>query len=97
MNMGYAYAEVLEILGNMNPVYVNKIPEKLMQQMRDGASPDYVSHIDENIDLAEQNISEGALNILAIINLKYWVETEEERRELIKLYSQNDMDELKNS
>lgn len=90
MDNSFAYSEVLEILNNMDKKYVNKIPKKLIDYFNDNSSDNYIKHIDPNVDLKEQKLSKKTLDILALINLKYWTKSEEHRKRLLKQYSENE-------
>lgn len=90
MNSSYAYAEVLEILDNMDSIYVNKIPEKFRIFLKDNASKNYKKHIEVSKDLQGQVLSPKTLSILALINLKFWVENEEHKQKLLARYQEND-------
>lgn len=90
MNSSYAYAEVLEILDNMDSIYVNKIPEKFRVFLKDNASKNYKKHIEVSKDLQGQVLSPKTLSILALINLKFWVENEEHKQRLLARYQEND-------
>ena len=89
MNNNYVYSEVLEVLDNMEQKYLNNIPIKFIELLKKNASCGYVKHINPNIPLQKQNLNKMTLNILAIINLKYWVNDEEYKRELLEKYKQN--------
>lgn len=90
MNSSFAYAEVLEILDNMDSIYVNKIPEKFRLFLKDNASKNYQKHIEVSKDLQGQVLSPKTLSILALINLKFWVENEEHKQKLLAKYQEND-------
>lgn len=90
MNSSFAYAEVLEILDNMDLVYVNKIPEKFRLFLKNNASKNYQNHIEPSKDLQGQVLSPKTLSILALINLKFWVENEEHKQKLLAKYREND-------
>lgn len=90
MDNSFAYSEVLEVLNNMDKKYVNKIPKKLMDYFNDNSSDNYIKHINPNVDLKEQKLSKKTLDILALINLKYWTKSEEHRKRLLKQYSENE-------
>ena len=89
MNNSYVYSEVLEVLDNMEQKYVNNIPNKFIELLKMNASSDYIKHINPSIPLQKQNLNKMTLNILAIINLKYWVNDEEHKKELLEKYKQN--------
>ena len=89
INKGYACAETLDVLQNIDEIYVKKIPTKFIEMLRKNASKQYVKHINPNINIQEQKLSKDTLNILAIINLKYWVNDEEHKKWLLKQYKKN--------
>ena len=82
MNSSFAYAEVLEILDNMDQIYVNKIPEKFRIFLKSNASKNYQNHIVPTKDLNGQILSPKTLSILALINFKFWVESDEHKQRL---------------
>ncbi len=90
MNSSFAYAEVLEILDNMDSIYVNKIPEKFRLFLKNNASKNYQNHIEPSKELQGQVLSPKTLSILALINLKFWVENEEHKQKLLAKYKEND-------
>lgn len=90
MDNGYAYSEVLDILSNMDEKYVNKIPKRLIEYFNKNSSGSYKKHIEPGIDFKKQNLSKRTLNILALINLKYWTKDEEHKKMLLKKYRENE-------
>ena len=85
-----AYSEVIAILNLMEDKYKNKIPQSLLKTFEDEKKEDYIPKIDVNESLAKQNLQRETLVILAMLNLNYWCESEEEKEDLIKEYSKND-------
>ena len=88
-----AYVEVLEALSHMDNKYVDKVPLKLREFFKNNASNEYRFHIDLSVPLEEYKFKEITLNVLAMLNLNYWCESEEHKKELLNQYYQN---ELKN-
>lgn len=86
----YAYSELLEILELMEVEYVNKIPKKLMKVFKENASTTYEKHIDANIPLEEQNISEKTSALIAMLTLNYWCDSKEQKQELLDIYKENE-------
>lgn len=94
-----AYVEVLEILKHMEKKYVAKIPLELREFFERNASEEYKFYIDKSIPLEEHKLKSNTINILAMINLNYWCESEEHKQELLRKYYENDIkhqEELKN-
>ena len=85
-----AYSEVDKILSYMEDKYVEKIPIKLRELFKNDKLKDYEPFINPKIPLDEQNLQRKTFSILAMLNLNYWCESEEEKQELIKIYSEND-------
>ena len=89
-NIYKAYAEVDKILSFMDTTYVEKIPKKMRDLFRNEKLQNYEPNIDPKISLDEQNLQKKTYAILAMLNLNYWCKDEEEKKELIKLYAEND-------
>ena len=85
----YAYAEVLDVLDNMETEYVEKIPKAFINYLKENSSSEYKSHVTLDEPLEKQNLNSKTLSILAAINLKYWVENEEHKQELLNMYREN--------
>ena len=86
----FAYAEILEILDYMEEEYVNKIPQKLINVIKENASNTYERHLDANVPLEEQEISEKTTAILAMLMLNYWCESPEQKQELTDMFNENE-------
>lgn len=84
------YSELYEFLGLIDYKYVEKIPSKLLQFFKENRSKNYIPHIKPNIPVKEQSFSEGTLAIIALLNLKYWCEDENEIRRLKQVYKNNE-------
>ena len=85
----YAYAEVLDVLNNMEDEYVEKIPKSFIEYLKENSSDDYQNHVTLDKPLEKQNLNSKTLSILAAINLKYWVESDEHKKELLNKYREN--------
>ena len=85
-----AYKQLITILNNMEPEYKEKIPKKLMKLFEENSAEDYEFHLDLTRPLQEQELNSKTLALLAMLNLNYWCETEEEKQELIKHYTENE-------
>ena len=86
----FAYAEILEILDYMEEEYVNKIPQKLIRVIKENALDTYERHLDANVPLEEQEISEKTTAILAMLMLNYWCESPEQKQELTDMFNENE-------
>lgn len=86
-----AYVEVLEILEHMDNKYVEKIPFELIDFFNKNASKEYKFKLNETIPFEEQVLKETTINILAMLNLNYWCEDEEHKKELLEKYYNNEL------
>lgn len=89
-NIKEAYSEIDEFLELLDEEDRNKIPEYLRKFFKDNKDFEYVKELKKDIPIKEQNLKEETLALIALLNLKYWCEDEEERARLIKIYSEND-------
>ena len=85
-----AYTETLIILSWVGKEYKDKIPEKFIKFLEENKDKNYVPKINPISLLENQNILEETANVLALIKLNYWCESEEEKKELISLLKEND-------
>ena len=85
-----AYAEVDEILALMENKYIEKIPRKMREMFKDERTLEYKPEIKVDIPLDKQNLQRKTFAILAMLNLNYWCEDEEEKRKLLQVYTEND-------
>lgn len=84
------YSELYEFLGLIDYKYVKKIPSKLLQFFKENRSKNYIPHIKIDIPVREQSFNEGTLAIIALLNLKYWCEDEQEIKRLKQVYKNNE-------
>lgn len=89
-DQAFAYAELLEILSLTEENDVKKIPQKLISIFKSYALPTYENHLNPNIPLKDQNISEKTAALLALLSLNYWCESKEQKEELQKIYDENE-------
>ena len=89
-NLSKAYTEVLLILSYMEQKYIDMIPKKLLELFNEEKDPNYQPDINPNTSLAEQNLQRKTLALLAMLNLNYWCKDENEKQEMLKMYSEND-------
>jgi len=85
-----AYAEVDEILNYIDDDYVKRIPLKIREFFKEERNKEYNPIIDINKSLEEQNLKRSTIVILAILNMNYWCDTDEEKREIIQSWAENE-------
>ena len=81
-------AEVFDCINILGKKYIDKLPENVYKELEENRDIDYVSKYDNNQGITEDTFSKEALNVLAILDLKYW-RSEEERELKQKIYYQN--------
>ncbi|MDO5555594.1 MAG: hypothetical protein Q4G09_02770 [Clostridia bacterium] len=78
-----SYAEVDEILNLLDYEYAKKIPEKVRDLFRNERMPDYAPKIDLDISLEQQNLQRKTTILLAVLNLNYWCQNENEKQDFL--------------
>lgn len=91
LNTRQAYAEIYNFIELLDEYNRNKVPEKLREYFRKEKDDTYTKVINPNIPIKEQNLKEETLALIAILNLQYWCEDEEEKQRLRKIYSNNEI------
>jgi len=85
-----AYAEVDEILSLLEDEYRQKIPEKIRRFFKEEKMNDYHPKIDIDKPLIEQNLKRETIVLLAILNLNYWCDSEDEKQEFLNELAKNE-------
>lgn len=91
-----AYAEIDEILNLLEDKYREKVPEKVRTFFKEEKMPEYTPTIDVNIPLIEQNLKRETIVWLAILNINYWCENEEEKQFFLNELDKNEEEKKKN-
>ena len=90
INTREAYAEVDNFIECLDSYDKNKVPEIIRKYFKKEKSKTYNKIIDVNQPIKDQNLKDETLAIIAMLNLKYWCDDEEEKKRLIKIYSKNE-------
>ncbi len=90
MESALAYSEVYEIINLIGEEYKNKIPTELLQMIDEERDKEYKPNINTKRPLKEQNIHQRTYDILGMLQLNYWCNDENEKKELIKKFKEND-------
>jgi hypothetical protein len=88
-NTNEAYSEILAFLEIIDEKYVKKIPKKLIEFFVNKKSDTYFPKYTLDIPIEEQKFLKETRELIALLYLNYWYETEEERAELERMYAQN--------
>lgn len=84
------YTEVLAILNSMEEEYLERVPQELITFLDNNKDENYKFEVDFSVPLKEQKINLKSLALLAMININYWCKTEDEKKRLIEIYSENE-------
>lgn len=84
------FSEIDLILDNMEDEYVNKIPSKLREFIKENKKNNYIPNIDSNKSLEEQKLQKETKILLSILYMNYWCESEEEKKKLLEKFAENE-------
>ena len=90
INTRQAYSEVDEFLGLISNEHRNKIPKKLREFFREEKDTNYIKGINPNVPIKNQKLKKETLGIIALLNLQYWCEDENEKKRLKEVYAKNE-------
>jgi len=85
-----AYSEVDEFLELLDDYERLQIPEKLREFFKREKDQNYYKGLNPNIPIKDQGLKEETLAIIALLNLQYWCDDEEEKERLKKVYAENE-------
>ena len=85
-----AYAEIDEILNLLEDDYRERVPKKVRDFFKEEKMKDYHPEIDIEKPLIEQNLKRETMVLLAIFNLNYWCENEEEKQRFLNELDKNE-------
>ena len=85
-----AYAEIDEILNLLEDNYRERVPKKVIDFFKEEKMKDYHPEIDIEKPLIEQNLKRETIVLLAILNLNYWCENEEEKQRFLNELDKNE-------
>lgn len=87
-----AYAELDTFIELLDDSLKNKIPTKLREFFKREKDVSYVKNINPNIPVKEQNLKRETLSLIALINLEYLCEDENEKARLNEIYKKNEVE-----
>lgn len=82
------FVEVYEILKQMSPESVMKIPEDIRNFIRDNRDEEYIWNYDKTKDFKNQDINEDTLVMLAYLNTEYMLD-EKQKQLMQQIYNIN--------
>ncbi len=84
------YSEVCAVLKLMDAEYVSRIPRVVLDFFEENRQEDYEPLLDCNVPLTEQNLRRDTIVYLAMLNIDYWCDSEDERTQLLVDLARND-------
>lgn len=90
INTRKAYSEIDEFLGLLSDEQRNKIPKKLREFFKEEKDVNYIKGINPQVPIKKQELKEETLGIIALLNLQYWCEDENEKQRLKEVYAKNE-------
>ncbi len=90
-NINYikAYTEVNCLLEYLPQSYLEKLPKKLIELIKKQSNEEFNIDIDIKKSLLDQNFSNKAKDLIAVIKYNYW-STDEERKQLKNMFYENE-------
>ena len=88
-NNSKAYSEVYEIVNMIEKEYLDRIPKKVLDFFDEARDKEYKPIIEVNKPLNEQKLQRYTMVLLAILDLNYWCDSEEEKQELLYIFNRN--------
>lgn len=89
-NSSLAYSEVCTILNMLEDEYKERVPKNVIDFFEEERDKEYNLIIDVNIPLEKQNLKRKTIVLLAILNLNYWCDSEEEKQEILDSFAKNE-------
>ena len=90
MNSSLAYSEVYEILNLLEDEYKNRVPEKVIEFFERERDENYNPIIEIDVPLDKQNLKRETMVLLAILNMNYWCDNEDEKQEMLNSFNENE-------
>ena len=84
------YSEVYSILNLLGDSYINKIPRKALDIIKNERNMNYNPKYDFSIDINSQDIKRETKAMIALLRLSYWCTSEEEKIKLSNQFKEND-------
>ena len=89
-----AYSEIYTILNLLEDSYAARVPLEVKAFFEEERLKDYEPQIDVDKPLTEQNLQRTTIVLLAILNVNYWCDSEEEREFWLREITTNNDEEL---
>lgn len=88
-----AYSEIWTILNLLENSYASRVPQQVKNFFEEERLKDYIPQINVDRPLTEQNLQRETMVLLALLNVNYWCDSEEEREFWLREMANNDNSE----
>ena len=83
------YSEVYGILDMLGKDYIDLIPKKLYNIIKENKNPNYTPIYDINKPLSKQNVKKRTASFMCMLHYNYWCKSDEEKREINEILEEN--------
>lgn len=91
LNSNLMYSEVYEIINVLGPDFINKLPKKLYNLIEEKRDLNYKQDfILEDGSIDKSKISTDGIALFTLLNIKYFVEDEEEKNRIMQKLTDNE-------
>lgn len=91
INSRKTYSEIYEILNILGKEAIDKLPHKLYVFIEKNMDKEYKPNLlNEEGLIDETKISQETIALFAILNMKYFMQDEEEKKKLMQIYRKNE-------
>ena len=91
LNSKRSYSEMYEILNILGEDFINRIPKKMYKLIDEERDKDYIPNLlQENGLLDETKISQETIALFAVLNVKYFMDNENQKHEFLNILKANE-------
>ena len=83
------YSEVYGILDMLGKDYIDLIPKKLYNIIKENKNPNYTPIYDINKPLSKQNVKKRTASFMCMLHYNYWCKSDEEKTEINEILEGN--------
>ena len=84
------YSEVYQVLNLLGNEYIDKLPTRLINMLREKRKINYKPLYTDDRSLNEQNIKKETMSIIVLLYLKYWCKDDNEMLEVRNILKENE-------
>lgn len=91
LNSNRTYSEMYELLNLLGDEYIKKIPKKLYSLICNQRDSSYEADFFGNDGLLDESkISQETVALFSVLNIKYFMDNEEEKKKLLATFEENE-------